>query len=152
MATPNCIPIAIAAAATLLALACGSRTLDKNDSGSSGLGGGGGVMGEGGAAGAGGGGGAGGTTDGGSCVAVCGRVTGVLADAPGSCAFSLPCSPPLAFTSLAVFVDAVQVPQDATEGWTYAGTQSAFALHGQTCTAVMTSNAPVDVVYLCELP
>jgi hypothetical protein len=143
MATPNRIPIAITTAATLLALACG--------------GGGGGGTDADGAAGAGGRGGtaAGGAMDGGSCVAVCGMVTGVLADQPGSCTFSLPCSPPLAFTSLVVFVDAQPVPQDntATEGWNYAGTsRSAIELYGQACTAVMTRNALVDVDYLCELP
>ena len=95
----------------------------------------------------------GGATDGGSCVAVCGMVTGVLADDPGSCTFSLPCSPPLAFTALVVFVDGEQVPQDATEGWSYAElSRSAIALHGPPCTAVMTNNAAVDVVHLCELP
>jgi len=141
MARPNRIPIAIATAATLLALACGGS--------------GGGGTGAGGAAGAGGRGGSGGTTDGGTCVAVCGMVTGVLADQSGSCTFSLPCSPPLAFTSLVVFVDAQPVPQDntATEGWNYAGTsRSAIELYGLACTAVMTRNAPVDVDYLCELP
>jgi len=82
-------------------------------------------------------------------------VTGVLADHPGSCTFLLPCSEPLAFTSLVVFVDAQQVPQDdtATDGWNYAGTsRSAIELYGQACTAVMMRNAPVDVDYLCELP
>jgi hypothetical protein len=84
-------------------------------------------------------------------------VTGVLADPPGSCTFSLPCSPPLGFTSLTVFVDEMQVPQDAAEGWTWAGTspQSAVAIHGPPCTAVTSPNALVDVVYvvyLCELP
>jgi len=145
----------IASAATLLALACGDATRDKNDSGSTGLGGQGGATGSGGAAGAGGGGGTGGPMDGGACVAVCGMVTGVLADRAGSCTFPLPCSAPLAFTSLVVFVDGQPVPQssDATEGWNYVGTPgSAIVLYGQACAAVMTSNAPVDVDYLCELP
>jgi len=139
--------IAIAAAATLLALACGPSKSDNNDSGSGGLGGGSGTAGAGGRGGTGG-------PDGGSCVAVCGMVSGVVADHPGSCTFPLPCSEPLAFTSLVVFVDAQQVQQDytATEGWNYVGTaRSAIELYGQACTAVMTGNAPVDVDYLCEL-
>jgi hypothetical protein len=139
----------IAAAATLLAVACGGPTSDKNDSGSTGVGGASGTAGAGGAA------GAGGTTDGGSCVAVCGMVVGVAADHPGSCAFPLRCSPPLGFTSLVVFVDTQPVQQDntATEGWNYVGTsRSAVELYGQACTAVTTRNALVDVDYLCELP
>jgi hypothetical protein len=64
-----------------------------------------------------------------------------------------PCSEPLAFTGLLVFVDGQQVPQDytGTEGWTYVGTRSAIELYGQACSAVTTSNALVDVDYLCEL-
>jgi hypothetical protein len=144
MATLNRIPIAVASAAALLALACGSSTSDNNDSGSTGLGG---------ATSAGGRGGTGGATDGG-CVAVCGMVTGVLADQPGRCTFPLLCAEPLAFTSLVVFVDAQQVQQDstATDGWNYVGTsRSAIELYGQACAAVMTRDAPVDVDYLCEL-
>lgn len=134
----------IAAAATLLALACGTSTSDRRDSGSAGLGG---------AIGAGGAGGRG-ATDGGSCVAVCGMVTGVLPDHPGSCTFPLLCSEPPAFTSLVVFVDGQQVAQDTTaaEGWNYVGTsRSAVALFGQACTTAMTANAFVDVDYLCEV-
>ena len=91
----------------------------------------------------------------GGCVAVCGMVTGVLADQPGSCTFPLLCSEPLAFTSLVVFVDTQQVPQDptATGGWNYVGTsRSAIELYGEACAAVTSRNAPVDVDYLCELP
>ena len=116
--------------------------------------------GDGGAAGQGGGGGAAGAAmDGGaeqaSCVAVCGMVTGVLADQPASCTFPLPCSEPLAFTALVVFVDGQQVTRDqtGTEGWNYAAnTRSILQLYGQACTAVTNNNALVDVDYLCELP
>ena len=65
------------------------------------------------------------------------------------------CSEPLAFTSLVVFVDTQQVPQDptATGGWNYVGTsRSAIELYGEACAAVTSRNAPVDVDYLCELP
>jgi hypothetical protein len=82
-------------------------------------------------------------------------VTGVVADHPGSCTFSLPCMPPLAFTALVVFVDGMQVQQDTTntEGWNYVGaSRSAVEVYGQACAAVMTANKPVDVDYLCELP
>ena len=91
----------------------------------------------------------------GGCVAVCGMVTGVLADQPGSCTFPLLCSEPLGFTSLVVFVDTQPVQQDptATGGWNYVGTsRSAIELYGEACAAAMTRNAPVDVDYLCELP
>jgi hypothetical protein len=109
------------------------------------------------ATGQGGGGGAGPAMDGGadqaSCVAVCGMVTGVVAEHPGACTFLLPCAEPLAFSSLVVFVDTQQVPHEETVGWTYVGTsRSAIELHGEACTAVQSDNAPVDVDYLCELP
>ena len=142
--TPN--PMAIATAAAWLALGCGgSMSPNQGDGGAAGQGGGGGA--------------AGAAMDGGadqaSCVAVCGMVTGVLADHAGSCTFPLPCSAPLGFTSLVVFVDGQPVTQDqtGTEGWNYVGTsKSVLQLYGQACTAVANSNALVDVDYLCELP
>lgn len=135
------IPLVMSVAAWL-AVGCGSSQLPNRDD-----------------AGQGGSGGAGATMDGAvdqaSCVAVCGMVTGVLAAHPGDCTFGLPCSEPLGFTALIVFVDAEQVPRDETgiEGWNYAGaSRSAVQLYGQACAAVQSSNAPVDVDFLCELP
>jgi hypothetical protein len=137
------IPMSIAIAAAWLAIGCGGSQSPNNDGGD--------------AAGPGGGDGGGpamdGAADQASCVAVCGMVTGVLAAHPGDCTFPLPCSPPLAFTALVVFVDGQQVPQEGTEGWSYAGTsRAAIQLHGQACAAVQSNNALVDVVHLCELP
>jgi len=141
--------IAIAATAAVLAIGCG-RSLTSDDAGSSGLGG---------SIGVGGAGGAGGTvpaTDGaadqGSCVAMCGMVTGVLTN--DACTFPLVCAPPDAFTELIVFVDAQIVQRDpsGTEGWNYDGSTMAVRLFGQACTAVSTNHAPVDVDYLCEVP
>ena len=138
------ISLAIATAAAWLALGCGGSLSPSHDGGAAGQGGGGGAAGA----------AMDGAADQASCVAVCGMVTGVLADHPGSCTFPLPCSEPLAFTSLIVFVDGQPVTQDQTgiEGWNYGGTsRSVLQLYGQACTAA-TNNSPVDVDYLCELP
>ena len=165
------------AALLLLALGCSRPLTSKDhDAGSSGLGGasglagaagaggatgaggasGGGAGSGGGATGAGGGGATGGAIDGGSdasCVAVCGQVTGVLPDSPGSCTFPLPCTRPPGATGVIVFLDGQTVPQDSIEGWMYpAGTTSAVRITGHFCTMVMADNPPVDVDYLCELP
>ena len=162
------------AALLLLALGCSRPLTSSHDGGSSGLGGatgltGGagadGAPGAGGASGGGassgvgatgsGGGGAGPATDGGSdasCVAVCGQVTGVLPDAPGSCTFPLPCARPPGATALIVFLDGQSVPQDSIEGWMYPdGTMSAVRITGHFCAAVIADNPPVDVDFLCEV-
>ena len=164
---------AIATATLLLALGCGGslasddaagRLDDAGAIGQSGAGGavgvsgaaGGGVLGAGGRAGAGGSGGA--SFDAGAdqawCAMNCGWAGGLLADTPGGCTFTSPCLMSEDFFRLAVFVDGVSVPMDAThtEGWAYTdASQSAFTLYGQACLQVQ-AGAPVDIFHLCQVP
>jgi hypothetical protein len=89
-----------------------------------------------------------------SCPKVCGRVASTAMRVDASCVFLIPCPRVGDFIDLAVIVDSRSIPRSPSEGWDYTdATMSAFELHGQVCTDLMSGAAMmVTANYTCPLP
>ena len=90
----------------------------------------------------------------GSCPQVCGRVASTAMRVDASCVFLIPCPPAGDFIGLAVIVDSRPIPRSPSEGWDYTdATMSAFELHGQVCTDLMSGAAMMVIAnYTCPVP